>query len=92
MGPEKDIHDAGQKLYTELTSFGFETLWDDRDARPGVKFNDADLIGLPLQLIIGKKSLEKNEVEFKIRRNSEKGSFAQKDLEKELGKLFSKII
>lgn len=92
MGPEKDIHDAGEKLREELKSLNYEILWDDRDVRAGVKFNDADLIGLPLQLIIGKKGLEKGEVEFKIRRSGEKGNCARKNLKQELEKLFEKII
>lgn len=92
MGPEDEIHGEGEKLYKELQAQGFEILWDDRNERPGVKFKDADLIGLPLQIVLGKKSLEKNEVEFKIRRDNKKGSFARKDLREELQEIFKNIL
>jgi prolyl-tRNA synthetase len=49
----------------------FEVLLDDRDIRPGVKFKDADLIGVPLQVVIGEKNLKNNQIEIKIRRGSE---------------------
>lgn len=56
-----------QQLYEELTAQGVEVLLDDRDDRPGVKFKDADLIGIPLRVGIGEKSLAKGEVELKPR-------------------------
>jgi len=49
-----------------------EVLIDDRDERPGVKFKDADLIGIPIQVIIGEKNLKENKVEIKKRRNKRK--------------------
>lgn len=77
MGPDPEIHEAGNNLYRELWDLGFEILWDDRNERAGVKFNDADLIGLPLQIVIGKKSLAANQVEYKIRRTGAKGTMAR---------------
>jgi len=59
-------------IHEKLTEKGFEVLLDDRDERAGVKFKDADLIGVPLQLIIGKESLKKNALELKNRRSQEK--------------------
>ncbi len=56
-----------EKLYSELTVRGVEVLLDDRDERPGVKFKDADLVGFPIRLGIGEKSLAKGEVEIKLR-------------------------
>jgi prolyl-tRNA synthetase len=56
-----------EKIYAELTAKGVEVLLDDRDDRPGVKFKDADLIGIPLRIGIGEKSLAKGEVEIKMR-------------------------
>ncbi|MBL9167118.1 MAG: proline--tRNA ligase [Verrucomicrobiales bacterium] len=56
-----------EQFYQELTSRGIEVLLDDRDERPGVKFKDADLIGIPIRLGIGEKSLAKGEVELKQR-------------------------
>ncbi|MBL9128358.1 MAG: proline--tRNA ligase [Verrucomicrobiales bacterium] len=56
-----------ESLYRELTDAGIEVLLDDRDERPGFKFKDADLIGIPLRVGIGEKSLAKGEVELKPR-------------------------
>lgn len=62
---------AGMKLaeryYAELTALGVEVILDDRDDRPGVKFKDADLVGFPIRISIGEKSLAKGEVEIKPR-------------------------
>lgn len=59
--------EAAERLYRELTGAGIEALYDDRDARPGVKFADADLRGMPLRLTISDRSLEKGGVELKRR-------------------------
>jgi prolyl-tRNA synthetase len=56
-----------EKFYAELTEKGVDVILDDRDDRPGVKFKDADLVGFPLRLSIGEKSLAKREVEIKPR-------------------------
>jgi len=55
---QKEITDAGERLYTELRRAGLEVLLDDRDERAGVKFKDADLIGVPFRLTVGKKVAE----------------------------------
>ena len=59
--------EKAQKLYNQLEEKGIEVLWDDRDKRPGEKFVDADLIGIPYRIIISKKSLENGGIEFKKR-------------------------
>jgi prolyl-tRNA synthetase len=56
-----------EKFYAELSAQGVEVILDDRDERPGVKFKDADLVGFPLRIAIGEKSLAKGEVEIKPR-------------------------
>jgi prolyl-tRNA synthetase len=58
-------------LYAELTKLGIEVLFDDRDERPGVKFKDADLIGLPYRIAVGKKGVAEGMVELKSRRSPE---------------------
>ena len=58
---------AADKIYEDLREAGIEVLYDDRNDRPGVKFNDADLIGLPIRITIGDKSLKDNKVELKAR-------------------------
>ncbi len=61
------VRDAAEKLYGELTDAGVEVLLDDRDERAGVKFKDADLLGLPLRIAVGKKGLAEGKVEWKPR-------------------------
>jgi prolyl-tRNA synthetase len=61
---------ASEKLYVELKELGIDALIDDRDERAGVKFKDADLIGIPMRVVIGKKVSE-NKVEFKLRVSNE---------------------
>ena len=69
---ENLTHRYGKKnIYNELISRGVEVLLDDRNERPGVKFKDADLLGLPIRITIGKKGIEKKEVELKLRRGGE---------------------
>lgn len=72
--------DVASRLYTDLMSAGFEVLWDDRADRAGVKFNDADLIGAPFQLIVGDKGLADGIVETKIRRSGVKSRVAPGEL------------
>jgi len=63
------VSEIALSLYNSLIQSGIEVLWDDRDERAGVKFNDADLIGAPYQLIIGDKGLAQGTVEFKLRKD-----------------------
>ena len=65
--PGSPVMALAEKLYAELMAAGVEVILDDRDDRPGVKFKDADLVGFPLRLAIGEKSLAKGEVEIKPR-------------------------
>ena len=67
---------VASRLYTDLMAAGFEVLWDDRADRAGVKFNDADLIGAPFQLIVGDKGLADGIVEMKVRRSGAKSRIA----------------
>ena len=62
---------AAEALYAKLQTMGFEVLFDDRDARPGVKFADAELIGIPHRLVISDRGLENGEVEYQHRRDEE---------------------
>jgi prolyl-tRNA synthetase len=65
---DEAIWAAAERVYTELRGRGIETLLDDRDERPGVKFKDADLIGIPLRVTVGPKALARGNVELKMRR------------------------
>lgn len=69
-----------QRVARELAERGIEVIIDDRDERAGVKFNDADLIGWPYQVVIGKRGVESGELEIKIRNTSEKISVPKAEL------------
>ncbi|MDH5226790.1 MAG: His/Gly/Thr/Pro-type tRNA ligase C-terminal domain-containing protein, partial [Gammaproteobacteria bacterium] len=58
-----------EALYAELTAAGLDVLLDDRDARPGVKFADDELVGIPHRIVIGDKGLERGVLEYKRRRD-----------------------
>jgi prolyl-tRNA synthetase len=67
LGSDASITDAAKKLHDGLIEQGVEVLWDDRDERPGVKFKDADLLGIPLRVTIGSKGLANGNIELKPR-------------------------
>ena len=67
VAPDSQAMQLAEKFYTELTAKGIDVILDDRDDRPGVKFKDADLIGFPIRISLGEKSLAKGEVEIKQR-------------------------
>jgi prolyl-tRNA synthetase len=73
------VRGAADELYDRLIAQGIEVLYDDRDERPGVKFNDADLIGIPIRLVVGGKSLAQGNVELSLRRDREKHAVAVGD-------------
>jgi prolyl-tRNA synthetase len=67
VAPDSQAMQLAEKFYAELTAKGIDVILDDRDDRPGVKFKDADLIGFPIRISLGEKSLAKGEVEIKPR-------------------------
>ncbi|KAF0220060.1 MAG: prolyl-tRNA [Geobacteraceae bacterium] len=68
---EDEVRKASESIYGELAAAGVEVLLDDRDERPGFKFKDADLIGIPLRIVVGSKNLVEGKVELKIRKSGE---------------------
>jgi prolyl-tRNA synthetase len=64
---ESDVMKRAEQIYSELTAQGVDVILDDRNERPGVKFKDSELVGFPLRIGIGEKSLAKGEVEIKPR-------------------------
>jgi prolyl-tRNA synthetase len=69
--PGTDEHALAERLYEELDEVGFDVIYDDRDAGPGEKFADAELLGVPLRLTIGRRTLAAGEIEVQVRRGRE---------------------
>lgn len=68
---DKNIRETAEAIYQELLTAGIEVIIDDREERPGVKFKDSDLLGIPLRVTIGSKSLKQNSVEIRIRKTGQ---------------------
>jgi prolyl-tRNA synthetase len=79
----KDQANVAEELYEKLSREGIEVLFDDRMERAGVKFKDADLIGVPVRIIVGAKAKE-GTVEIKLRRTGESSQISAEDVLKEL--------
>jgi prolyl-tRNA synthetase len=69
--PGSDEHALAERLYEELRAVGLDVIYDDRDAGPGEKFADAELLGCPLRLTIGRRTLAAGEIEAQVRRGRE---------------------
>jgi prolyl-tRNA synthetase len=67
-----EVRRVAEQLYGQLLEKGIEVLYDDRDERPGVKFKDADLVGFPVRIVVGAKSLADGKVEVSLRRDRQK--------------------
>ncbi|MCZ7615619.1 MAG: proline--tRNA ligase [Ignavibacteriaceae bacterium] len=78
---------ASEKIYNELNKAGYEVLFDDRDAAAGFKFNDADLLGMPVQIVIGEKKLKDGKCEIKIRRSGERFDVEINNVQKKINEL-----
>ena len=72
---DSEVSRAADGLYAELVEKGADVLYDDRDERPGVKFKDADLLGIPLRIVVGAKSLAEGNVELSLRRDRAERQF-----------------
>ena len=73
--------EKGEEIYASLTNAGIEVLWDDREARAGEKFADADLIGCPVRVVVSQRSLDQGGVEVKLRNSTESKIIALDALE-----------
>ena len=65
------VREAAEKLYAELIEAGVEVFYDDRDLRPGVMFNDMELIGIPHRVVIGERGLDSGALEYRRRQDTE---------------------
>jgi prolyl-tRNA synthetase len=81
MGMQKSerVREVADRLYAELTAAGIEVLYDDRDARPGVKFADAELLGIPHRLVVGERGLDAGKLEYRGRRDTQSQEFPLDD-------------
>ena len=76
---DEEQMNLGEKLYQELTALGVEVLLDDRNERAGVKFNDRDLIGIPIRITVGKRAKE-SIVEYSLRSSGEKIEYKESEV------------
>ena len=74
------VFEAAERVARDLEAAGVEVLVDDRDERAGVKFNDADLIGIPIRITVGSRGLERGQVEVKRRNLAQKVDVAPEDV------------
>ena len=88
MKKEEQVENA-EKIYRQLESIGVETILDDRNERPGFKFKDAELIGIPMRITVGKDIVD-GKVEFVLRETGEKELIAVEDIEARVREEFEK--
>jgi prolyl-tRNA synthetase len=91
LGNDRLVQEKSEEIYQSLKDQGWEVLIDDRQERAGVKFNDSELIGIPLRLTIGSRSLENGVVEAMIRSTNEKLEIKLDNLEAKVKELFAEI-
>ena len=90
-GRDPQVVAAADAIYSELISAGVEVLFDDRDLGPGVKLNDADLIGVPIQLVIGPKGLAKGIVDLKVRQSGAREEVAMGEVRARVGAVMAEL-
>jgi prolyl-tRNA synthetase len=86
---DKEVMNAAENLYSSMLADNIEVIFDDRDERAGVKFKDADLIGIPLRVTVGLKNLEKGNVELKTRRTGENKLYPLKYIVKQVKEIIN---
>ena len=84
---KESIKNTCEEVYKLLASNNVDVLWDDRDKRPGVKFTDMELIGIPIMIIIGDKSTEDNKVEIKVRLEEKTERVSPQDILQKLSEI-----
>lgn len=89
---DEEVVAKSEELYELLSAKGVEVLLDDRNERPGVKFKDADLVGFPIQLVVGGKALARGVVEAKDRRSGEKAELAVDNFEQAFDEFRSRVL
>ena len=82
LGNDEAVVRAADELYGELEQSGFTVLYDDRDVRPGEKFADADLLGIPYRVVVSQKTVAESKVEVKERTSSDAALVTAEELKK----------
>jgi prolyl-tRNA synthetase len=85
-----DVSQAAERVYQDLTNQNIEVLFDDRDDSPGVKFNDADLLGIPLRLTISPRTLQSQSIELKWRKENQAELVPLKEITSKIGEVIRK--
>lgn len=91
LGNDDQVKEKSEEIYQDLKAEGWEVLIDDRDERAGVKFNDSELIGIPLRLTVGSRSLDNGVIEAMIRENNEKLEIELDNIKAKVEELFGEI-
>ncbi len=91
LGRSDEVNKTSEELYDTFQEMGIEVLLDDRNERAGVKFNDADLIGIPLRITVGSRSLENNVLEVRNRQTGEDFEINIDNYKEEIKKLLSEL-
>lgn len=87
----KELAESAENIYSDLKKIGIDILFDDRmDVSAGVKFKDADLIGIPIQLVVSEKKIKNNLIELKLRENNERFDISFDELKNKLFELLNK--
>lgn len=86
------VSNTSENIYSELKSNNLEVLFDNRDAAAGFKFNDADLLGMPIQIVIGEKKLKETKCEVKIRKTGERFDVELSELNDKIKELLDSIV
>jgi len=88
---DKKVVQASEKIYKKLCAEGIEVLFDDREISPGIKFKDADLIGMPVQIVVGSKNIARSKVELKNRAKVEKVEVRAEEASSKAKKMLDKL-
>jgi prolyl-tRNA synthetase len=88
---EAVVHSVAEEIYGELTGTGLEVLLDDREERPGVKFNDADLLGIPLRVTVGGRGVKEGVAELKVRATGEEKKVPLGDVVEEVKRFLEEL-
>lgn len=88
---DEEVMKASEKIYNELIELGYEAIIDDRDVGPGFKFKDAELIGIPVQVAVGPRTIKEGEAELKVRKTGDSRNIKLDSVVQEVQELLSVI-